>query len=149
MENINLDSQYLLYPYNGNIKIIEGKVTTVKNGLTFEKNGTIIGSHFKSTEGKTYVKIPNDPLVYACRHIWCYGRDIEKAINIIEEQRPKKDFFDELRDKYDVEDFTGHIGVILDKDFTNCPKDVDDLKPLLKEAWRFMNDLYETGTKYL
>ena len=145
MENINSDSQYLLYPYNGEIKIIEGKVITEKNGLTFKRNGVIVGSHFRSTEGKTYVKIPTDPLIYACRHLWCYGKDIDQGINIIKESLPKKDFFDDLRDKYTVEDFTGFIGQILGKD--NGPTDLSNYP--IPNSWDCIQDIYDIAAKYL
>ena len=149
MENINPDSQYLLYLHNGKVIIKEGEVQLSHASWSFKKNGIVVGSHFKSLEGKTYVKVPDEPLKYACRHLWCYGRDIEQGFEIVNKSIVKRDFFDELKNKYTVEDFSGHIGMILDKDYPEDPDDPKDLKQMLKEAWDFMNELYNIAVKHM
>ena len=45
-----------------------------------------------------------------------------------------------------VEDFTGHIGVILG---TNTAEDPEDDKKLIDAAWEFMRELYKIGTHCL
>ena len=45
-----------------------------------------------------------------------------------------------------VEDFTGHIGVILG---TNTAEDPEDDKELIDAAWEFMRKLYNIGTHCL
>ena len=60
--------------------------------------------------------------------------------NNVEPTPDDSDFFDELNDTYTVEDFTGHIGVLLDEHAESEDK---------AEAMRFIEKLYLMATNYL
>ena len=55
-------------------------------------------------------------------------------------------FYEALKDKYDTEDFTGHIGVLLDEHL-----DVFDAEAVKakKAAKTFIFDVYTIATKYV
>lgn len=57
-----------------------------------------------------------------------------------------KNFFDELKELYDVEDFTGHIGVLL----SNVREDKGyEQDGAVEGALDFLQEIYDLATKHL
>lgn len=52
------------------------------------------------------------------------------------------DFFDKLREKYTVTDFTGHIGALLDEDKGFYDEEIEN-------ADKFLAEIYELAVKNL